>query len=94
MTKDTTVSTPNTCKSINCPGQGLKLPEKPLYIYPGNIITLGRFSAVKWRVCFGWFSYEGNRKICGWYLTRFDRPCVIKPIQEIDLYDVFVVEFS
>lgn len=82
------------CKKVSCPKNGLELPNKSLYIYPGNIITLGRFETEKWRVCFGWFSYDGNRKICGWYLQNLMNPCKFKPIQETDLFDVFVVEFS
>lgn len=83
----------NTCCESNCQKHGLKLPGKKLYIYPNNVVILQRFSTVRWRVHFGWFSYEGNRKICGWYLQRIDHPHDIKPIQESDLSDIYVVEY-
>lgn len=79
--------------SCNCEKNGLSLPDVEITLYPGNIVVLNRFSTIKWKVCFGWFSYEGNRKICGWYFVRLDNN-YIKPIQEIDLYDIYVVQNS
>lgn len=76
----------------HCHKIGLPLPGGKRCIYPGNIIILGRFSSIKWKVGFGWFSYEGNRQICGWYLSQVDNRNIIKPIQETDLYDIYVVE--
>lgn len=75
-----------------CEKTGLKLPNLKVCIYPGNVVVLGRFSSIKWKVGFGWFSYEGNRKICGWYLTQLEDPNKIKPIQETDLYDIYTLE--
>lgn len=79
-------------KCLCCSKTGLPLPDHHTFIFPDNIIVLGRFSSTKWRVGYGWFSYEGNRKIYGWYLTQLSNPKIIKPIQETDLYDVYVVE--
>jgi len=69
----------------------LALPDGVTFIHPDDVILLSRFSSIKWVVGFGWFSYEGNRKICGWYLTQLDKPEIIKPIQETDLYDIYLV---
>ena len=74
-----------------CP-KFLTLRDKQVEIYPGNIVILNRFSSIRWKVEFGWFSYEGNRKICGWYLKQIDNPKIIKPVQETDLDDIYVVE--
>ncbi len=82
----------NQCSCCCCAKNGLSLPDKSTCIYPNNIILLERFSTIKWKVGFGWFSYEGNRKIYGWYLTNVDDPKMIKPIQDTDLYDVYVVQ--
>lgn len=71
---------------------GLTLPGLEFYIKPGNVVVLGRFSTIKWKVGFGWFSYEGNRKICGWYLKQLNNPHNVKPIQETDLHDIYVLE--
>lgn len=75
-----------------CNKQGLSVPNCKTTIYPDNIVVLGRFSTIRWRVGFGWFSYEGNRQICGWYLTQIDNPKSVKPIQETDLYDIYILE--
>ena len=80
-----------TCCSC-CEQVGLSIPDNKICIYPGNIVILSRFSTIRWAVGFGWFSYEGNRKICGWYLTQVDHPNIVKPIQETDLYDIYTVE--
>lgn len=69
----------------------LKLPNGSNYITAGDIIILERFSTVRWIVGYGWYSFDGNRKINGWYLTNFDSG-VIKPLQETDLYDIYFVE--
>lgn len=81
------------CCNCICPANGLT-PEsnKAITIFPGNIVILGRFSTVRWQVCYGWFSYEGNRRICGWYLEQVKNSDVKKPIQETDLYDIYKVE--
>lgn len=75
-----------------CQNSGLSLPNINICIYPDDVIVLGRFSAVRWKVSYGWFSYDGNRKICGWSLSQVDNPEVVKPIQDTDLYDVYTIE--
>lgn len=80
------------CCNCYCRKHGLKIPNSDICIYPGNIVILGRFSTLPWKVNYGWFSYEGNRKICGWYLTELKHPHTVKPIQESDLYDIYTIE--
>lgn len=75
-----------------CSAAKLSLPNSKIILCPGNIVVLGRFSSIRWIVGFGWFSYEGNRKICGWYLSQVDNPEVVKPIQESDIYDIYILE--
>lgn len=71
---------------------GLNIPGSDKYIKPGDIVILGRFSTYRWIVKFGWFSFGGNRKICGWYVEGESDNTTIKPIQDIDLYDIYFVE--
>ena len=75
-----------------CAKKGLPLLDGMTCIFPDNIVVLGRFSSTRWIVKYGWYSYEGNRKICGWYLIQENNPKVIKSIQETDLDDIYVVE--
>lgn len=78
--------------SYMTPDTGLTLDNLGVTIYPRNKVVLGRFSTVSWVVSFGWYSYEGNREIYGWYLYKEKDPSIIKPIQKTDLYDIYVVE--
>ena len=80
------------CCDCYCSKNGLKIPDNDVCIYPGDVVILGRFSTIRWKVKFGWFSYEGNRKICGWYLVKLDDCHTVKPIQETDLYDIYTVQ--
>ena len=80
------------CCNCYCRKNGLRLPNKNLCIYPDDIVILGRFSTVRWKVGFGWFSYEGNRKICGWYLTNLENRKIVKPVQETDLDDIYTIQ--
>lgn len=69
----------------------LVLPGCPLELRPGNRIRIGRFSLDVWSVGYGWYSWGGNRKVCGWYLTNC-KDLTIKPLQDIDLCDAYFVE--
>lgn len=69
----------------------LYLPESDIHIYPGNLVKLGRFETETWEVQFGWYSYGGNRPVCGWYLTK-DGGLTIKPLQLPDLDDIYMIE--
>lgn len=66
---------------------------KPLGIElrPGDMVQLGRFASERWRVGFGWFSFGGNRRICGWYVQSEDDATKVKPVQETDLMDIYLV---
>lgn len=68
----------------------LPIPGTHDYLYPGDVIRLGRFSDNEWVVEFGWYSFGGNRPVCGWYLTT-DAGKTIKPIQKPDLDDIVVI---
>ena len=69
----------------------LPIPGTHDYLYPGDIIQLGRFSARQWVVEFGWYAFGGNREVCGWYLTS-DAGKTVKPIQKPDLDDIIVIQ--
>ena len=69
----------------------LKLPNSNVCICPGNRVRLGRFHSVPWVVKFGWYTWGGNRPVCGWYLLQ-EESDNIKPLQLPDLDDRYLVE--
>lgn len=40
---------------------------------------------------YGWYTWGGNRPVCGWYLTNIESSD-IKPLQLTDLDDIYVIE--
>lgn len=75
-----------------CSSEKLQIPGCKQCIMPGNVIKLGRFDEEAWMVCFGWFSWGGNRPFCGWYLTSIQNSSRIKPLQLPDLDDIYFVQ--
>lgn len=69
----------------------LECPEQNMSILAGSIVRLGRFSEIEWMVAYGWYTWGGNRPVCGWYLMQCDAPSTIKPLQAIDLVDIYVI---
>lgn len=74
------------------PKMQLDIPNTNDSLYPGNIVKLGRFSDGMWIVSYGWYTWGGNRPVCGWYLTNTDCADIVKPIQLPDLYDIILIE--
>lgn len=70
----------------------LKFPESTKCLHPGDVIRLGRYETVDWIVSYGWYSWGGNRPVCGWYLICKQTPETIKPLQLPDLQDIYYVE--
>lgn len=70
----------------------IEIPYSGEVIRPGDVVRLGRFSDDDWTVCFGWYSFGGNRPVCGWYLTKGS--CTIKPLQLPDLDDIYVINIQ
>lgn len=70
----------------------LDVPKLDMQIRPGNFVRLSRFDHNIWVVGFGWYSFGGNRPICGWYLTLKDDPKTVKSLQLPDLDDIYMVE--
>ena len=68
----------------------LEVPNANTTISPGYKIQIGRFDAQVWIVRFGWYSFGGNRSVCGWYLES-ESSNDIKPIFKIDLDDIYVI---
>ncbi len=68
----------------------LEVPNANTTISPGYKIQLGRFDAQVWIVRFGWYSFGGNRSVCGWYLES-ESSDDIKPIFKIDLDDIYII---
>ena len=70
----------------------LEIPEFNITLTPGCRVKLGRFAVEIWEVQFGWYTWGGNRPVCGWYLKNTMIPCDIKPLQKTDLDDIYLVE--
>lgn len=68
----------------------LEVPNANTTISPGYKIQIGRFDAEVWIVRFGWYSFGGNRSVCGWYLES-ESSNAIKPIFKIDLDDIYII---
>ena len=69
----------------------LQFPDSNRALFPGDIVKLGRFSDKEWTVAYGWYSFGGNREVCGWYL---DSPLTheLKPLQKPDLDDIYLIQ--
>ena len=70
---------------ISVPGISLNLPN-------GCTVKLGRFDTTLWKLSYGWYSWGGNREVCGWYLADLSDPNKVKPLQKPDLYDIYLIE--
>ena len=70
----------------------LECPEQHLSIIAGSVVRLGRFESIQWMVAYGWYTWGGNRPVCGWYLMQTDAPSTIKPLQATDLDDIYIIE--
>ena len=68
----------------------LEVPNANTTISPGDKIQIGRFDSTVWLVRFGWYSFGGNRAVCGWYLQSENQE--VKPIFKIDLDDIYIIE--
>lgn len=74
-----------------CPIPAVPLPDINATLTSGSRIKLGRFSSRIWTVLYGWYSWGGNRKTCGWYLVS-EPGHQIKPLQDADLDDIYLIE--
>lgn len=69
----------------------LAIPEYNITVVPGSVIKIGRFNRESWVVGYGWYSWGGNRPVCGWYLTN-ELSKEVKPLYYTDLEDTYMVE--
>lgn len=69
----------------------LSAPDIDIHLYQGDHIRIGRFNHDTWLVSYGWYTWGGNRPVCGWYLTNIESSD-IKPLQLTDLDDIYVIE--
>lgn len=69
----------------------LVIPEYDITLHPGDVIKIGRFDRKSWIVGYGWYSWGGNRPVCGWYVTESISK-EIKPLYYTDLEDTYLVE--
>lgn len=75
----------------NCTCLSINIPELGITLVPGSRIRLDRFETETWTLHHGWYSFDGNRAICGWYLTSSDGT-ITRSLQLIDLDDIYMVE--
>lgn len=71
---------------------GLEMPGTKSILRPGYTVRLGRFSDTNWIVAYGWYTWGGNRPVCGWYLISADPRKEVKPLQLPDLDDIYVIK--
>lgn len=71
----------------------LNVPNTNIDLHPGDIIRIGRFSEVDYEVQYGWYTWGGNRPVCGWSLRDISTGDV-KPLQSIDLTDVYMISHA
>lgn len=69
----------------------LEVPELKMTLYDGCKVKLGRFDSTMWVVSHGWYTWGGNRPVCGWYLTNLEDPTDVKPLQKTDLDDIYLI---
>lgn len=72
----------------------LQIPNTEIYLVPGCLVKLGRFDNDRWYVKYGWYTWGGNRPVCGWYLEDKCNKDTIKPLQLTDLDDIYILENS
>ena len=70
----------------------IEIPGTNTFITPGCRVKLGKFETTTWLVSHGWYTWGGNRPFCGWYLTNLNDPIIIKPLQQTDLIDIYLIE--
>lgn len=69
----------------------LDVPQLHICLCPGLKVKLHRFDNRFWIVNYGWFDFDGNREICGWYLSDIQTG-EVKPLLRTDLDDIYVIE--
>lgn len=69
----------------------MQIPNTSCCIRPNDKVKLGRFDQDIWVVGYGWYTWGGNRPVCGWYLSS-DITGQIKPLQMTDLDDIYIIE--
>ena len=69
----------------------LKSPDGSITLNIHDCIKLGRFDKTTWKLHYGWYSWSGNRQVCGWYLCNLDCEGNIKPFQITDFDDLLLV---
>lgn len=71
----------------------IDIPNTTQCLRPGYRVKLGRFQSDVWRVSYGWYTWGGNRPVCGWYLINTEDSRTVKPLQLPDLDDIYLVEY-
>ncbi len=70
----------------------IHVPHTNLYLTPECKIKLSRFTNDMWQVKYGWYTWGGNRSVCGWYLVSMEDKEIKKPLQRPDLDDIYIIE--
>ena len=68
------------------------IPNTHNALYPGDTVKLNRFDEEEWTVGCGWYSCNGNRPTNGWYLVSKKLAGKIKPLNQSDLDDIYLIE--
>lgn len=68
------------------------IPNTHNALYPDDVVRLNRFDEEEWTVGFGWYSCNGNRPTNGWYLVSKELAGKIKPLNQSDLNDIYLIK--
>jgi hypothetical protein len=71
-------------------GLFINIPQLNITLFPGSKVQLSRFQTEVWVLNHGWYSFDGNRAVCGWYLTSADGT-ITRSLQLTDLDDIYSV---
>ena len=64
----------------------IEIPEFNITLTPGCRVKLGRFDIITWILSYGWYSWGGNREVCGKDVSD------LKPLYRTDLDDIYLIE--
>lgn len=61
-------------------------------LWDGCTIKLHRFDNVYWVVHYGWYNFDGSRRLFGWFMINKDNLEETRPLCYNDFYDIYLVQ--
>ena len=60
-------------------------------LYPDTLIKLNRFPNIVWILKYGWYPFDIDNLVCGWYLMQENDHKIIRPLQINDFDDIYLI---